>query len=247
MLYAMLFVPGLMLWRTTAPAVKHWVWVTAPTTVDRLFDGATLTPLERVIAEAPLPASARALLLRAAGRAATSLEHATRSTLAEMITAARYAAWLAVAPVLAFLLLAGAPAFQRSALRVLPRGHLQWRAEEYLRDVNSALAGYVRAQAAAAVTVGLACVIGFLAIGLPSAISIGVASGVLELVPAVGPLTAMLIASAQAGPRLVPVLVFLIGLRIVQDYVIYPRLVRHGMHLSTPAVILTVWIGAAVA
>jgi predicted PurR-regulated permease PerM len=57
----------------------------------------------------------------------------------------------------------------------------------------------------------------------------------------------MLIASAQAGPRLVAVLVFLIGLRILQDYVIYPRLVRHGMHLSTPAVILTVWIGAAVA
>jgi hypothetical protein len=48
----------------------------------------------------------------------------------------------------------GAPSFQRSALRVLPRGHLRWRGEEYLRDVNSALAGYVRAQTAAGVLVG---------------------------------------------------------------------------------------------
>jgi len=54
-----------------------------------------------------------------------------------------------------FMLLTSAPSFQRSALRVLPRGHLQWRGEEYLRDVNSALAGYVRAQTAAGLLVGL--------------------------------------------------------------------------------------------
>jgi predicted PurR-regulated permease PerM len=36
-------------------------------------------------------------------------------------------------------------------------------------------------------------------------------------------------------------------LRIVQDYVVYPRLIRQGMHLSTLAVILTVWAGAAIA
>ena len=28
---------------------------------------------------------------------------------------------------------------------------------------------------------------------------------------------------------------------------IYPRLIRHGMHMSTLAVILTIWIGAALA
>ena len=40
---------------------------------------------------------------------------------------------------------------------------------------------------------------------------------------------------------------FLAALRMVQDYVIYPRLIRRGMHLSTPAVIVTLWVGAAVA
>jgi predicted PurR-regulated permease PerM len=244
--YAALLVPGALAWRVGAPAVKHWVAVTAPSTVDRLFSGTTMAPLEALIARAPLPAGARGAIMRTGERVAASLERGTRSTLAEMITAARYAEWLLVAPVIAFLLLTGAPVFQRSTLRVLPRGHVQWRAEEYLRDVNSALAGYVRAQAAAALIVGAECVLGFLLLGVPSAISLGVVAGILELVPAIGPITMLIIATAQ-GERVVAIVLFLGALRLVQDYVIYPRLIRRGMHLSTPAVILTVWTGAALA
>jgi predicted PurR-regulated permease PerM len=70
---------------------------------------------------------------------------------------------------------------------------------------------------------------------------------VLELVPAIGPLTALLVAGAQAGDRVLAVIAFLGALRVVQDYVIYPRLIRRGMRMSTIAVILTIWLGAAVA
>lgn len=246
LLYAVIFVPGVLLWRMSEAAVRHWVAVTAPASVDRLFAGGTIAPLEAVLAHAPLPSGARGMLVRGSARAATALERSTRNTLADVIAAARYAGWLAVAPIVAFLLLTGAPAFQRSALRVLPRGHLQWRAEEYLRDVNSALAGYVRAQAAAVLIVGGACVAGFVLLGAPSAISLGVLAGILELVPAIGPLTVLLIATSQ-GDRLVAIVLFLAALRVIQDYVVYPRLIRRGMHLSTLAVILTVWTGAALA
>jgi predicted PurR-regulated permease PerM len=75
----------------------------------------------------------------------------------------------------------------------------------------------------------------------------GVAAGVLELVPAIGPFTTFLMAATQAGDRLWAVLILLIALRIVQDYIVYPRLLRHGMHLSTTAVIFTVWAGAVLA
>ena len=85
-----------------------------------------------------------------------------------LIDAARYATWLAVTPVLAAVLLTVWPSFRRSTLRVLPRGHLAWRGEEYLHDVNSALAGYIRAQSAAAAIVGVMCVSGFVLIGVPS-------------------------------------------------------------------------------
>lgn len=244
LLYIGMFVPGALLWRVYEPAVKHWIAVTAPATVDRLFAGDSSLSLESALE--PLPAAPRATLARVGSRVGEAIEHSTRATLAELITAARYAGWLAVAPVIAFLLLTTAPAFQRSALRVLPHGHLQWRFEEYLRDVNSALAGYVRAQAAAGLIVGAICVLGFLLIGTPSAISLGVLAGILELVPAIGPLAVLLIATAQ-GERVVAIVLFLAALRIAQDYVVYPRLIRHGMHLSTLAVIMTVWTGAVLA
>ncbi len=246
LLYAVTFVPGALLWRISEASVKHWIAVTAPASVDRLFAGGTSEPFAGVFAHTSLPSAARDALMRGSARIAAALERSTRATLAELITAARYAPWLAVAPIVAFLLLTGAPAFQRSALRVLPRGHLQWRAEEYLRDVNSALAGYVRAQAAAGLIVGAACVTGFVLLGAPSAISLGVLAGILELVPAIGPLTVLLIATSQ-GNRVVAIVLFLVALRIVQDYVVYPRLIRRGMHLSTIAVILTVWTGAVLA
>src|SRR4029079_16990592 len=78
------------------------------------------------------------------------------------------------------------------------------------------------------------------------AISLGVLAGILELIPAIGPLTMLIIAVSQTD-HVVSVVLFLVALRIVQDSVVYPRLVRRGMHLSTPAVILTVWAGAVLA
>lgn len=247
LIYAVIFVPAALVWRGSADRVSHWVHVTAPEAVDHLFNSGEFAPLTRMIAHAPLPGRARTALASRVDRGIRYIERETRQTLDDLLTAAPYAAWLAVAPVLAFLLLTGAPSFQRSTLRVLPHGHLQWRGEEYLRDVNSALAGYVRAQTAAGLIVGAVCVGGFVLLGVPNAVSMGVAAGILELVPAIGPLTALIMAVAQAGHRAILVIVFLGTLRIVQDYVVYPRLVRRGMHLSTPAVIVTIWIGAALA
>jgi predicted PurR-regulated permease PerM len=247
LIYVIVFVPAAVLWPSARDGVSHWVHVTAPEAVDHLFRGGELMPLTRAIARAPLSSTARSAMTDRVDRAVRYIEREARQALDDLLDAAQYAAWLTIAPVVAFLLLTGAPGFQRSALRVLPRGHLQWRGEEYLRDVNSALAGYVRAQTAAALIVGALCVCGFLLIGLTHAVSMGVAAGILELVPGIGPLTALIMVASQAGNRVLWAIAFLGVLRIVQDYAIYPRLVRRGMHLSTLAVILTIWAGAALA
>jgi predicted PurR-regulated permease PerM len=247
LLYGSLVLSIVVVWRLSADGITRWVYVTAPAAVDRLFSTARTEPIDRVIASAPMSPATRIAIKDRLDGAVDYLEQEIRSTLQEMIAAAPYALWLAATPIVSFMLLTSAPSFQRSALRVLPRGHLRWRGEEYLRDVNSALAGYVRAQTAAGVLVGLMCVTGFVLLGLPSAVSMGVAAGVLELVPAIGPLTVMVVVATQAGDLVWRALLFLLVLRLVQDYVVYPRLVRRGMRLSTPAVILTIWIGAALA
>jgi predicted PurR-regulated permease PerM len=247
LLYMMLFVPTAFTLRFAGDAITHWVHETAPSSVDRLFSGANSEALDQTIARSRLPEITRMMLRPRVASAIRYIEREARDTLHDLIDAAPHARWLAVAPVIAFFLLTVAPGFQRSALRIVPHGHLQWRAEEYVRDVNSALAGYVRAQTAAGIIVGFVCVAVFWLIGVPSAVSLGVAAGVLELVPALGPMTAFLVAVTQSGDRLWAVVIFLAALRIVQDYLIYPRLVRQGMHLSTPAVILTIWTGAVLA
>jgi predicted PurR-regulated permease PerM len=247
LIYAVLAVPAFLVWRDARPAMQHWVAVTAPATVEHLFSGGRFVPTSSTFADLPLPATMRAGLVRGATWAAGSLETSARGTLDDLIIAARFTRWLALVPLVGFVLLSAAPVFQRSALRMLPRGHMQWRFEEYLRDVNSALAGYVRAQAAAGVIVGLMSVAGFLLLGLNAAISLGVVAGILELIPGIGPLVALLIAAAANPHRILSLIVVLGMVRVFQDYVIYPRLIRRGMHLSTPAVILTVWIGAALA
>ena len=246
-IYVVLFVPLALTWPRVRDGAVRFATVTAPTTVDRLFTRGPVAPIDRVLARSPLPESMNRTISAVGTRVGESLERETRQTLAQCIEAARYAAWLVVVPAIAFLLLTGAPAFQRSALRVLPHGHLQWRVEQYLRDVNSAIAGYIRAQAAAGVIVGLVSIAAFGVLGIAGPISLGVTAGVLELVPALGPLTMLIIAAGVAGPALVPVVIFLGVLRVAQDYVVYPRLIRHGMHLSTVAVIVTIWFGAVLA
>ena len=44
--------------------------------------------------------------------------------------------------------------------------------------------------------------------------------------------------------KFVLVLAFLGTLRVVQDYVIYPRLIRKALHLHPIAVVMAIWLGA---
>jgi predicted PurR-regulated permease PerM len=233
MLYMMLFVPGALAWRRATPPIEQWVHVTAPAAIARIFQSENRPP------------AGNSVTTRATVAFFRYVEDHVRAALDDIVGAAQYVRWLAVVPILAFVLLVYAPSFRRSALRVLPHGHLQWRGDEYLRDVNSALAGYIRAQLAAGAITTVVCAAAFAVFRLPSALLLGVLAGLLELVPVIGPLTVMVMAAAEAERHALAIVVFLIVFRGIQDYVVYPRLVRRGMHLSSAAVIVSIWCGAA--
>lgn len=165
--------------------------------------------------------------------------------LADLWAGLVYVPWLVLTPIVAFFLLRDAHRLRRSALRALPRGHVRWRMREFIRDLNMALAGYVRAQLLSALFIGAACAAGFALLRVPYAFLLGVAAGALEFIPAVGPLAVALVAtSLTGGAQAAVVLVFLGVMRALQDYVILPRLIRKGMRLHPAAVVLAVWIGA---
>lgn len=159
-----------------------------------------------------------------------------------------YLPWLVLVPILALFLLKDAEVFRRAALRMVPRGRLRWRGDDFFQDVNSTLAAYVRAQLIACLIIGVACAIGFGLIGVPYAVVLGILAGLLEFIPLAGPLAIGVLAVVFAGFHSIgqagATLLFLVVLRIVQDYIIYPRIIGHGIHLHPLAIILAILCGA---
>ena len=162
-----------------------------------------------------------------------------------------YLPWFILIPVVAFFLLKDGAAFRRDILLTLPRGRLRGRGAEVFEDINDALAAYMRAALLACLLVGLLCTIGFVLIGVPYALLFGVVAGLLEFIPLVGPLAvavgATLVTSFHSINQALWVVAFLGALRLAQDYVVFPRLIRRGIHMHPLGVILAILSGAELA
>jgi len=155
--------------------------------------------------------------------------------------------YLVLIPILAFFFLKDADSFRQSALMMLPQGRIRWRGDELFQDINSTLAAYIRAQLTSCLIIGTICTVGFAVFDVRYALVLGVVAGLLEFIPLLGPLVVAIVAGMVAGfdsgTKAVAVLVFLGVLRIVQDYVLYPRIIGSGIHLHPLAVILAILAG----
>jgi predicted PurR-regulated permease PerM len=173
-----------------------------------------------------------------------------RGLLLELMAALSHLPWLILIPILAFFFLKDAKSFRRTIVIALPH-HIQLRGHRLFEEMNATLAAYVRAQLLACALVGTLCGVGFAALGIPYPVLLGVLAAVLEFIPLVGPLLLATIA-AVVGALEAPILAlwavgFLAVLRLVEDYVIYPRLIRRGISLHPLAVIVAVLTGAGLA
>ncbi|MBA2495136.1 MAG: AI-2E family transporter [Acidobacteria bacterium] len=162
-----------------------------------------------------------------------------------------YVPWLILVPILAFFFLKDANLFRISVLRVFPSGDWRARIESIIHDVNTTLAAYVRAQLISCVLIGTLCTVAFYVLGVNYALLLGVLAGIFEFIPLIGPLTIAIIvitvASLESTSEAIYVAIFLGVLRILQDYIFYPRIVREGIHLHPLAIILSVLAGEQVA
>ncbi len=158
-----------------------------------------------------------------------------------------YVPWLILVPILAFFLLKDAEVLRKAALHILPRGRLRSRGTGFLVELNDTLAAYIRAQVTACLLIGIVCTTGFLVIGVPYAVVFGIAAGLLEFIPLAGPLTigalAVSFAAFHSFGQALAVSFFLVVLRAVQDYVVYPKIVGIGIHLNPLAIILAILCG----
>ena len=160
--------------------------------------------------------------------------------------------WLVLIPILGFFFLKDAKLYRSIFLGCFPPGRWRARAESIVMDLNDTLAGYTRAQLVSALLIGSVCSLAFTLIGLDYALLLGIFAGILEFVPMLGPLTigvaATLVGSFSDNPRQgFYVVIFLIALRLLHDYVTFPRIVREGVHIHPMAVILSILAGEQLA
>jgi len=160
--------------------------------------------------------------------------------------------WFVLVPILAFFFLKDVNHFRLTVLRMFPAGRWRARAERVMADVNTTLAAYTRAQLISCFLIAIICTIGFYLLGLRFALLLGILAGIFEFIPLLGPLTigivVVLTAAASDEPwKALYAAIFLVILRIVHDYVTYPRIVRGGIHLHPLAIILAVLAGEQVA
>jgi predicted PurR-regulated permease PerM len=204
--------------------------------------------LELLYKNQSIPPEWRRAISLGASRISQNLFDSTGAGLLRILGLATFLPWLILVPILSFFMLKDAEFFRDTIISAFPTRRLRRRIDVLFSDVSQALAAYVRAQLLACLLVGIICTIGFKLLGSPYPLVLGVGAGVFEFIPLAGPLLTAIIAffvSATVSFKLaLSVLIFLLAFRIVEDYIIYPRLVGHGMEMHPLAIVVAVLCGA---
>jgi predicted PurR-regulated permease PerM len=198
-----------------------------------------------------LPREWRDEILRQTGQLAQASLPWVEGLIGGIVGLLTYVPWLILVPLLSFFLLKDASSFEQTFVDLMPNERLKKRAYWLMQDVSATLAGYIRAQLTACLVVWAMVTAGLAIIGVPYALVLGTVSGALEFVPMFGPLLAAVITISltltTSWEMALGVAVFLGVLRIIQDYVIYPRIVGHGIKMHPLLVVLAILAGAEIA
>ncbi len=161
-------------------------------------------------------------------------------------------AWLLiVVPILAAFFLKDGRSFGEVMLSLVHSRPQREFLEGVLGDLNQMLAQFIRAQLTLA-ALSFIVYIAFLELArVPYALVLGTAGGILEFIPVVGPLVAAAVifgvALLMSYPHWLLLLVLIGSWRMVQDYVISPRIMGKSMELHPLAAIFGVLAGGEIA
>lgn len=199
---------------------------------ERGWSGETTQLLQRVLSDPRLVDVAKQVGLRAAD-------------------VAKQAWLLIVVPILAIFFLKDGRGFSEVGLSLVQSRPQREFLQDVLADLNQMLAQFIRAQLELA-ALSLVVYISFMeATRVPYALVLGTAGGMMEFIPVVGPLVAgvviLAVALLMSYPHWLALLCFLIAWRLVQDYVVSPRIMGKSMELHPLAAIFGVLAGAEIA
>jgi predicted PurR-regulated permease PerM len=158
---------------------------------------------------------------------------------------------LIVVPILAAFFLKDGRNFSEVLLSFVNTRPQREFMEGVFGDLNQMLAHFIRAQLTLA-ALSLLAYTAFLGLmRVPYALVLGTAGGIMEFIPVVGPLVAAVliigVALLMSYPHWAALLVFLAAWRMLQDYVVSPRIMGRSMELHPLAAIFGVLAGGEIA
>lgn len=158
---------------------------------------------------------------------------------------------LIVVPILAGFFLKDGQAISQVALSFVHTKPQREFLQGVLSDMNQMLAQFIRAQIILAALSWVAYCLFLWITGAQYTLMLGTAGGLLEFIPVVGPLVAAVlilgVALLTGSSHWLIVLAFLIGWRMMQDYMVSPRIMGKSMELHPLAAIFGVLAGAEIA
>ena len=153
---------------------------------------------------------------------------------------------LATMPMLIFYLVKDSREIGSSLLTPFPKAM-----RPYLLDIakiaEKTLGGYLRGQLILALAIGIAVTAGLVAMGVPFAFLLGVVAGLTALIPIVGPFigaaVAILVTLATAPEKLIWVSLLYLGVQLVENTLLAPRIQANALNLHPIAVIFVIIVG----
>lgn len=127
------------------------------------------------------------------------------------------------------------PRFERMVLSFVSvgrRGHVL----NVWHEIEAKLGAFIRGQGIAMAAIGVASAIGYALIGLPNVLALAVLAGLLEAVPMIGPILAVVPAVLVALPlgttHVILVVALAIVIQVLENNVLIPRIMEHAVGVS---------------
>lgn len=118
---------------------------------------------------------------------------------------------------------------------------------DVIREIDKVLQSFIRVQMVISAIIALLSTVGFMLIGLPYSLVLGLLCGIFEIIPYFGPfigaVPALIIAILNVPSKFIWTVVTIILVQQIEGNIITPQIMGHSMEVHPALVILILWMG----
>lgn len=168
----------------------------------------------------------------------------------EVLKASTNLLYVIIIPIMSFFILKDGRQLRDEFLDLLQPGERRVFADEILQDIHLLLLQYMRALFSLCSITLVTFAVALTLMGVPDSILLACVAFPLEFIPLVGPLiatvTILSVTILTGYPHVLWVVIFLGVYRLIQDYIVSPRLMSSGVELHPLLVIFGVLAGGEI-